>query len=59
MDQVYIRKISWFTVVISDSVLQWKPIFLKCLKHIKIIIYEVEVCKNKYTFRLIFAFNAK
>jgi len=32
MDQVYVRKISWFIVVISDSVLQWKPIFLNTLK---------------------------
>jgi hypothetical protein len=28
-DQVYV---SWFTVIISDSVLQWKPIFLSTLK---------------------------
>ena len=28
----YVWKISWFTVVISDSVLQWKPIFLTTLK---------------------------
>jgi hypothetical protein len=31
-DQVYVRNVSWFTVIISDSVLQWKPIFLSTLK---------------------------
>jgi hypothetical protein len=28
-DQVYVRKISWFILVISDGVLQWKPISVR------------------------------
>jgi hypothetical protein len=35
---ITVWKISWFIIVISDGVLQWKLIFLNTLK---IIIYEV------------------
>jgi len=43
MDQVYVQNISWFTVIISDSVLQWKLILLHTLKY---FFTKLKVCKN-------------
>ena len=45
-DQVYVRNISWFTVIISDSVLQWKPIFLSALKWLFTKFMSVKMTKQ-------------
>jgi hypothetical protein len=42
MDHVYVRNISWFTVIIRECTSIETDIF----KHIKIIIYKVFVCQN-------------